>query len=290
MGRFAQILGVAMLMGGAGLGALGGPYYMLDWGGTLVIAGAVIGSAGVLLTVLGSLIRQVAWLRADIQGLAHFTAGGAFPHPDKDEEAQQIDLPPGSFTPAEAEERTPPPAPEASSKPAPAPTPVPPRPAEPPANLPPAAGLQVPPASGAAAAGAAAAGTAAAGAAGGGLAVVARSILSSVSGPADGPGPAPPPSLPVAAAAQDAPPAHDRDDIAELQADLGGDPEEDMAPAGESAPASSKEGVIAAYSVGSSSFTMYVDGRIRASMPDGEREFASMEELKTFMAERRLTP
>lgn len=279
MGRFAQILGVAMLMGGAGLGALGGPYYMLDWGGTLVIAGAVIGSAGVLLTVLGTLIRQVAWLRADIQGLAHFTAGGAFPHADKDEEAQQIDLPPGSFTPAEAEERTPPPAAEASPKPASAPPPAPQRPTEPPANLPPAAGLQVPPA----------AGVAAAGAAGGGLAVVARSILSSVSGPADGPGPAPPPSPPEAAVAQDGA-AHDRDDIAELQADLGGDPQEDMAPAGESAPASSKEGVIAAYSVGSSSFTMYVDGRIRASMPDGEREFASMEELKTFMAERRLTP
>ena len=287
MGRFAQILGVAMLMGGAGLGALGGPYYMLDWGGTLVIAGAVIGSAGVLLTVLGTLIRQVAWLRADIQGLAHFTAGGAFPHPDKDEEAQQIDLPPGSFTPAEAEERAPAPAPDASPRPAPAPTPapMPPQPAEPPANLPPAAGLHVPPA-----AGAAAAAVAAAGAAGGGLAVVARSILSSVSGPADAAGPAPSPSPPDAAAARDEAPAHDRDDIAELQADLGGDPEEDMAPAGESAPASSKEGVIAAYSVGSSSFTMYVDGRIRASMPDGEREFASMEELKTFMAERRVSP
>ena len=279
MGRFAQILGVVMLMGGAGLGALGGPYYMLDWGGTLVIAGAVIGSAGVLLTVLGTLIRQVAWLRADIQGLAHFAAGGAFPHPDKDEDAQQIDLPPGSFTPAEAEERTPERTPSPAPEAAPEPVAAPPQPAEPPANLPPAAGLSIAPA----------AGVAAAGAAGGGLAVVARSILSSVSGPADGAGAAPP-SSPPAAAAQDGDPARDREDLAELQADLGGAPEEESPSAGESARASSQEGVIAAYSVGSSSFTMYVDGRIRASMPDGEREFASMDELKTFMAERRVSP
>jgi hypothetical protein len=54
-----------------------------------------------------------------------------------------------------------------------------------------------------------------------------------------------------------------------------------------SGPAVSDDGVIAAYTVGDSAFTMYADGRIVAETPEGRYSFASMDELRLFMAERR---
>ncbi len=53
------------------------------------------------------------------------------------------------------------------------------------------------------------------------------------------------------------------------------------------APVQSNDGVIAAYTVGDSSFTMYADGRIEAEAPEGRFTFASIDELRAFMAERR---
>lgn len=47
------------------------------------------------------------------------------------------------------------------------------------------------------------------------------------------------------------------------------------------------EGVVAAYTVGDSAYAMLADGRIRVTTPDAEHLFGSMDELKTFMAERR---
>jgi len=49
-------------------------------------------------------------------------------------------------------------------------------------------------------------------------------------------------------------------------------------------PAASDEGVIGAYQVGETQFTMFADGSIHARTPDGDYVFASMDELKTYLA------
>lgn len=62
---------------------------------------------------------------------------------------------------------------------------------------------------------------------------------------------------------------------------------EDAAPAPKPAaqePASSDEGIVGAYQVGETHFTIYADGSIRARTPDGEYSFASMDELKVYLA------
>jgi hypothetical protein len=58
--------------------------------------------------------------------------------------------------------------------------------------------------------------------------------------------------------------------------------EEPPAPA-DSRPASD-EGIVGAYQVGDAHFTIYADGSIRARTPDGEYSFASMDELKVYLA------
>lgn len=50
------------------------------------------------------------------------------------------------------------------------------------------------------------------------------------------------------------------------------------------APAASDEGVVGAYQVGTAHFTIYADGSIQARTPDGDYSFASMDELKTYLA------
>jgi hypothetical protein len=49
-------------------------------------------------------------------------------------------------------------------------------------------------------------------------------------------------------------------------------------------PAASEEGVVGAYQVGTAHFTIYADGSIQARTPDGDYRFASMDELKTYLA------
>ena len=49
-------------------------------------------------------------------------------------------------------------------------------------------------------------------------------------------------------------------------------------------PAASEEGIVGAYQVGETHFTIYADGSIRARTPDGEYSFASMDELKVYLA------
>ncbi|MCP4563294.1 MAG: hypothetical protein GY873_33455 [Bosea sp.] len=49
-------------------------------------------------------------------------------------------------------------------------------------------------------------------------------------------------------------------------------------------PAASDEGVIGAYRVGETQFTMFADGSIHARTPDGDYVFASMDELKAYLA------
>lgn len=58
--------------------------------------------------------------------------------------------------------------------------------------------------------------------------------------------------------------------------------EDDQAPSPERA--ASDEGVVGAYQVGDAHFTIYADGSIRARTPDGEYSFASMDELKVYLA------
>lgn len=52
----------------------------------------------------------------------------------------------------------------------------------------------------------------------------------------------------------------------------------------EEEPAASDEGVIGAYQVGETQFTMFADGSIHARTPDGDYTFASMDELKAYLA------
>ncbi|SIQ05300.1 hypothetical protein SAMN05880592_101722 [Bosea sp. TND4EK4] len=60
-------------------------------------------------------------------------------------------------------------------------------------------------------------------------------------------------------------------------------PSEPDAPAPEER-ASSEEGIVGAYQVGDAHFTIFADGSIRARTPDGEYSFASMDELKVYLA------
>ncbi|PTM38923.1 hypothetical protein [Bosea sp. 124] len=50
------------------------------------------------------------------------------------------------------------------------------------------------------------------------------------------------------------------------------------------APAASDEGIVGAYQVGEAHFTIYADGSIQARTPDGDYSFASMDELKIYLA------
>ncbi|AMJ59046.1 hypothetical protein [Bosea sp. PAMC 26642] len=70
------------------------------------------------------------------------------------------------------------------------------------------------------------------------------------------------------------------------EAALSAEPEERTAlvPAANMPPAASDEGVIGAYQVGEAHFTLFADGSIRASTPDGDYDFGSMDELKTYLA------
>lgn len=63
-------------------------------------------------------------------------------------------------------------------------------------------------------------------------------------------------------------------------------PEEPAAEETQGAPerAASDEGIVGAYQVGDAHFTIYADGSIRARTPDGEFSFASMDELKAYLA------
>ncbi|WP_293806883.1 hypothetical protein [uncultured Bosea sp.] len=56
------------------------------------------------------------------------------------------------------------------------------------------------------------------------------------------------------------------------------------APAAPEARPASDEGIVGAYQVGDAHFTIYADGSIRARTPDGEYSFASMDELKVYLA------
>lgn len=52
-------------------------------------------------------------------------------------------------------------------------------------------------------------------------------------------------------------------------------------------PEASEEGVVGAYQVGDTQFTIYADGSIQARTPDGDYSFGSMDELKLFLASER---
>lgn len=95
---------------------------------------------------------------------------------------------------------------------------------------------------------------------------------------------APEPSPAPAAEAEPAP-AEDEPALAAPEAEA-------EPPAPEEGPASSEEGVIGAYQVGETHFTMYADGSIHARTPDGDYVFASMDELKAYLAseKNRLEP
>ena len=62
------------------------------------------------------------------------------------------------------------------------------------------------------------------------------------------------------------------------------EPPAEEAPAVPETRPASDEGIVGAYQVGDAHFTIYADGSIRARTPDGEYSFASMDELKVYLA------
>lgn len=62
------------------------------------------------------------------------------------------------------------------------------------------------------------------------------------------------------------------------------EPQAEEAPAVAGSRPASDEGIVGAYQVGDAHFTIYADGSIRARTPDGEYSFASMDELKVYLA------
>jgi hypothetical protein len=80
-------------------------------------------------------------------------------------------------------------------------------------------------------------------------------------------------------------PALDAAMVAEEPAPAAADlPEAEEAPAAADSRPASDEGIVGAYQVGDAHFTIYADGSIRARTPDGEYSFASMDELKVYLA------
>lgn len=306
MVRFGYIIGCALVAAGAGLGVYGSPYYMLDWGGTLVISGVTMVACGVVVLMLAAVLTQLRAIALRLDATRD-AARSAPATPDV-----RVD-PPLENGPARASSE------RAPDEPAPT--------------------IMAPAASAVAQPAVAAVGAAVAA---GGLATAAASILSSVSHGADqgdGADQAPPRvtgrddlfgkvEQAVRALKDEAaePQAPAQEDFADLRADLLpspatdgaanhadddgadviGEPDADGEPAETvktpdataapaaaaeapaSAPPVSEEGVVAAYTVGDTSYTMFANGRIRADTPDGELNFDSMDELKEHMARRRL--
>ena len=62
------------------------------------------------------------------------------------------------------------------------------------------------------------------------------------------------------------------------------EPQAEAAPAAADSRPASDEGIVGAYQVGDAHFTIFADGSIRARTPDGEYSFASMDELKVYLA------
>ena len=62
------------------------------------------------------------------------------------------------------------------------------------------------------------------------------------------------------------------------------EPQAEEPPAPADSRAASDEGIVGAYQVGETHFTIYADGSIQARTPDGDYVFASMDELKAYLA------
>lgn len=62
------------------------------------------------------------------------------------------------------------------------------------------------------------------------------------------------------------------------------EPPAEAPPAAPDSRPASDEGIVGAYQVGDAHFTIFADGSIRARTPDGEYSFASMDELKVYLA------
>lgn len=97
-------------------------------------------------------------------------------------------------------------------------------------------------------------------------------------------------SLEAIAAAEPVSPEADEattgeDEVAPVALEPAEEPaDESAAPKDEPAPAASNEGVVGAYQVGDAHFTIFANGSIQARTPDGDYSFASMDELKAYLA------
>ncbi|MGX1740917.1 hypothetical protein ACWIEX_05105 [Bosea sp. NPDC055353] len=90
--------------------------------------------------------------------------------------------------------------------------------------------------------------------------------------------------------AVDPPLQDDESDAGTVEPESAAEPVETVEPQAEAAPVTtdsrpaSDEGIVGAYQVGDAHFTIFADGSIRARTPDGEYSFASMDELKVYLA------
>ncbi|SDF49481.1 hypothetical protein [Bosea robiniae] len=90
--------------------------------------------------------------------------------------------------------------------------------------------------------------------------------------------------------AVDPPLQDDESDAGNVEPESASEPVKAAEPQAEAAPAAtdsrpaSDEGIVGAYQVGDAHFTIFADGSIRARTPDGEYSFASMDELKVYLA------
>jgi hypothetical protein len=80
LGRLGQFAGLVLLVIGVVLAAWGAPYYMLDWGGTFLMAGIALASAGLSCLLLGTVLRKLAALQTDLLALRADAAVSAHQH------------------------------------------------------------------------------------------------------------------------------------------------------------------------------------------------------------------
>lgn len=280
-----RALGALFLAVGAGLFVYGSPYYMLDWGAGFLISGSVLVSGGLIALLLaGALSRLDAMQRGQmLAGLAAATriepsapvSGGqaAGPQATEDKDSAGVSVAPAIAGAAAGAGLA-----VAARSILGAVSPPEPDPVEEASRAVDQASAEVEAA----------------------VERVDAAVRDIALVHADEP---PPETMDAIEAATAANETFEADPYADLRADLTApaavpDDDTEMAvddasveiDAGTPAPAepsASDEGVIAAYSVGDSAFTMYADGRILARTPEGEFTFASMDELKAFMAERR---
>lgn len=103
MGLISQLLGLFLLVAGFALGVWGAPYYMLDWGGVLVVTGTILASCGLIVLLLGTLLLRISSLAAEMSALRSATLSPPGFDPQSAHEALAIDAHAAAPGPADSQ-------------------------------------------------------------------------------------------------------------------------------------------------------------------------------------------